>query len=201
MWTWRGDEKPKKVQGLSNINTISGGMEYTIAVDADANLWSWGDNTYGQLGDGTTINRDTPVKISLEGGTPIEIGYGDDTVYTVKEEGKQLSFSAEFPSSWKDKYLVKQQDDWVGIYHNTNLEETAMILSFHAISLKDWEEYVELDPGYPWWNKLGEVNGMVIVSSQITDQPYSNGTSEETKEVMRMLEHIDEIRISNIKDH
>lgn len=36
-----------------------------VAVKTDGSLWTWGDNQYGQLGDGTTENKDSnnPVKI------------------------------------------------------------------------------------------------------------------------------------------
>jgi len=34
-----------------------------MAIKSDGSLWTWGYNGYGQLGDGTTINRSAPVKI------------------------------------------------------------------------------------------------------------------------------------------
>ena len=39
---------------------------HTIAVDTEGNLWGWGDNSSGQLGDGTTQNRALPAKIEAE---------------------------------------------------------------------------------------------------------------------------------------
>ena len=36
---------------------------YTFAIRTDGSLWAWGSNEYGQLGDGTNINSNTPVKI------------------------------------------------------------------------------------------------------------------------------------------
>ena len=36
----------------------------SLALDINGNMWSWGANSYGQLGDGTTIERHTPVQIN-----------------------------------------------------------------------------------------------------------------------------------------
>ncbi|OGA38117.1 MAG: hypothetical protein A3G26_01175, partial [Betaproteobacteria bacterium RIFCSPLOWO2_12_FULL_65_110] len=39
------------------------GYDYTVAVKTDATLWAWGNNNFGQLGDGTTTRRPSPVQI------------------------------------------------------------------------------------------------------------------------------------------
>jgi len=36
----------------------------TLVLLLDGSLWSWGDNWAGQLGDGTTLTRPFPVRIS-----------------------------------------------------------------------------------------------------------------------------------------
>ncbi|MCL2157877.1 MAG: S-layer homology domain-containing protein [Oscillospiraceae bacterium] len=46
------------------FDNVSAGAEHAAAIDSDGNLWAWGDNIYGQLGDGTTENRSIPVKIA-----------------------------------------------------------------------------------------------------------------------------------------
>lgn len=42
---------------------ISTGYQHSIAIDNEGNLWTWGRNKEGQLGDGTTNNRAVPQKI------------------------------------------------------------------------------------------------------------------------------------------
>lgn len=36
---------------------------HSLAVMADGSLWAWGNNSHGQLGDGTTVNRLRPVQV------------------------------------------------------------------------------------------------------------------------------------------
>jgi hypothetical protein len=44
------------------------GFYYSVAVKSDGTVWAWGDNAYGQLGDGTTIDRSSPVQFAAPGG-------------------------------------------------------------------------------------------------------------------------------------
>lgn len=43
--------------------SVSAGMSHTMAIRSDGTLWAWGGNSFGQLGDGTTIGKTTPVQI------------------------------------------------------------------------------------------------------------------------------------------
>ena len=45
------------------------GRTHSAAVGSDGQLYTWGDNTHGQLGDGTTTRRTRPVKVSRPDGT------------------------------------------------------------------------------------------------------------------------------------
>lgn len=40
---------------------IAAGNNHSLLIKEDSSLWSWGDNFYGQLGDGTKIDRAAPV--------------------------------------------------------------------------------------------------------------------------------------------
>ena len=51
---------PVQVGTATNWARVSAGGDHTVAVKTDGTLWAWGDNNYGQLGDGTTTNQSTP---------------------------------------------------------------------------------------------------------------------------------------------
>ncbi len=65
---------------------VAAGRYHTVAVKSDGTVWAWGENARGQLGDGTTTNRSTPVQVSgLAGVTGVAAG-GRHTV-ALKSEG------------------------------------------------------------------------------------------------------------------
>ena len=53
---------------------ISSGNQHTLLLKPDGTLWAWGANEYGQLGDGTAIDRLAPVRIG-SGFIDISAGY------------------------------------------------------------------------------------------------------------------------------
>ena len=56
-------------------SSISAGDKYSCVLLSDGSAKCWGQNTDGQLGDGTTTNRSTPVVVStLSGATAISVG-------------------------------------------------------------------------------------------------------------------------------
>ena len=54
--------------GGRKIKHVSGGWKHILAVCEDGQLMSWGNNDYGQLGDGSTQKRREPAVTALPGG-------------------------------------------------------------------------------------------------------------------------------------
>ncbi|MBM4148997.1 MAG: hypothetical protein FJ224_08125 [Lentisphaerae bacterium] len=49
---------------ISNVIAIASAYDHTLALKGDGSVWAWGDNQYGQCGDGTTLNqKPTPVQV------------------------------------------------------------------------------------------------------------------------------------------
>lgn len=68
---------------LSNIVDVSAGGGHTLALDNDGYVWAWGNNSSGQLGDGSTVHKATARKVLNPGGTGplsniIQISAGGD---------------------------------------------------------------------------------------------------------------------------
>jgi uncharacterized protein YjdB/alpha-tubulin suppressor-like RCC1 family protein len=57
---------PIRIFGISPsaITSCSAGQFFSFSIDSKGRLWSWGANVFGQLGDGTTIARNSPANIS-----------------------------------------------------------------------------------------------------------------------------------------
>ena len=53
--------------GGNNWKTCAAGSFHTVAIKTDGTLWAWGQNGGGYLGDGTVINRSTPITTNLGG--------------------------------------------------------------------------------------------------------------------------------------
>ncbi len=56
------------VMSGKTIVSITAGQSHTCALDSNGLAYCWGNNGYGQLGDGTTTNRPLPVAVSMTGG-------------------------------------------------------------------------------------------------------------------------------------
>ncbi|MBK7282969.1 MAG: hypothetical protein IPI09_20585 [Burkholderiales bacterium] len=52
------------VVGLSGVVAISGGYWHSVALKSDGTSVAWGNNSTGQLGDGTSTSHSSPGAIS-----------------------------------------------------------------------------------------------------------------------------------------
>nr|WP_232347201.1 InlB B-repeat-containing protein [Bifidobacterium sp. W8110] len=62
-----------QVSGSKNDSSTTYG--FSLAVGSDGNAYAWGDNRYGQLGDGTTTQQNTPVQVKKPAGVSADFTY------------------------------------------------------------------------------------------------------------------------------
>lgn len=61
---------PWEIQSLEDVHAIATGGDFTCALKNDHNVWCWGYNKLGALGDGTYENSSTPRKVAWEAPAP-----------------------------------------------------------------------------------------------------------------------------------
>jgi alpha-tubulin suppressor-like RCC1 family protein len=93
--TSRYEPAPVKVAGLSGIVKVFAGYSHNFAIDGSSNVWAWGTNDLGELGDGTSTSRATPVR--LEGLSGIrEIAPGSSYTIALSGDGTVLAWGENY---------------------------------------------------------------------------------------------------------
>ncbi|WP_456236477.1 RCC1 domain-containing protein [Bifidobacterium xylocopae] len=80
--------------------TISAGFMHSLAIDSNGHAYGWGDNYYGEVGDGTTtnrpFNRSTPVQVIDPAGHPstnwTAISAGNSHSLAINSNGQAYSW-------------------------------------------------------------------------------------------------------------
>jgi len=70
----------------TNWSKVSAGGNHSLAIKNNGTLWSWGSNDAGQLGDGTTVNKITPIQIGTDT-TWVSISAGYRHSIALKSDG------------------------------------------------------------------------------------------------------------------
>ena len=55
---------PVRIPGLTDVVAISAGDMHSLALLKDGTVRAWGENKYGQIGDGSTVNRNAPTPVT-----------------------------------------------------------------------------------------------------------------------------------------
>jgi alpha-tubulin suppressor-like RCC1 family protein len=114
---------PQLVPGISGtITQVATGWFHSLALGSDGSVWAWGDNQYGELGDGSTSQSDTPVQVTgLSGIT--QIAAGDDWSLALRSDGTVWAWGNNFyndlggqvPDPWTASYVPVQVAGLSGI--------------------------------------------------------------------------------------
>ena len=101
LWCWGDNQRgqigdgtttdrhaPVEITALgAAVAAVSVGFEHTCAIKTDGTLWCWGDNGFGQLGDGTEQQRLSPIEVETLGATVAQVSAGATHTCSIKRDG------------------------------------------------------------------------------------------------------------------
>jgi len=143
------DNPPVKVANLTGIVQISTGYDHTLALDKNGNVWAWGENSYGKLGDSSGTLRKYPVPVyGLT--NVIKVYASKDNSIAVKDDGTVWAWG------WN---MFGQLGN--GTFQNSNIPKQITSLSnvIDAV-IGEWHASALLSDGTVWgWGR--NINGQV----------------------------------------
>jgi alpha-tubulin suppressor-like RCC1 family protein len=120
---------------------ISAGGSHTVAIMPDGRLWAWGLNEYGQLGDGTTTNRNTPTQEATKATDWVAVSAGNIHTVALKWDGSLWAWGYGYGNS---PAQVGTEQDWTAVSAGSN----------HTVALKkDGSIWAW---GGNFWGQLGD---------------------------------------------
>ena len=115
---------------------IEVGGFHTLALDNDNNLWAWGSNDHGQLGDGSTTKKTSPTKIETDI-TFVQLSSGYNHSAGIDNEGKLWTWGYNIWGSLGDGTRI-QKNKPIKIMENKTFKKViASDYSTVAIDIND----------------------------------------------------------------
>jgi hypothetical protein len=140
---------PVEVEGLSEVTAISAGAYHSLALLSDGTVMAWGQNEYGQLGDGTTENRDVPVPVSgLSDVVAISAGYNENLA--LLSDGTVMAWGRNHLGQLGNGTSTGPEKCLEGIYEEACSTKPVAVSGLHdvaAISTGYWNAIALLDDG------------------------------------------------------
>lgn len=102
---------PTPAQPLAAKAMVSTSSDHTLALANDGSVWAWGHNLAGQLGDGTQVDRATPIRINSLSGV-VAVSAGSFWSMALRADGTVWAWGSNFQSKLgfqgDDQYLPRQ---------------------------------------------------------------------------------------------
>jgi len=111
--------------GGTNWKQVAGGFNHTTAIKTDGTLWTWGRNNFGQIGDNTTTQRNTPVTTFAGGTNWKQVACGRHHTQAVKTDGTLWTWGANSSGQLGDNTTTQRLTPVTTFAGGTNWKQVA----------------------------------------------------------------------------
>ena len=185
LWTWGrntfgqlGDNSivnksspVQTVSGGTNWKQVGVGSHFSVAIKTDGTLWTWGRNTFGQLGDNSIVNKSSPVQ-TISGGTNWkQVAVGDSQCVAIKTDGTLWTWGSNSFGCLGDNTTTSRNSPVQTIASGTNWK--------YAASGTEGSAAIKTDGTLWTWgaNNLGQLGDGTTTSKSSPVQTISTGTN------------------------
>ena len=160
------------IAGGTNWKQVSsGGSKHIAAIKTDGTLWTWGYNSYGQLGDNTAVSKSSPVQ-TISGGTNWKlVSSGAYHTAAIKTDGTLWTWGYNSLGALGDNTAVNKSSPVQTIAAGTNWKLVSGG-AFHTTAIKT--------DGTLWtwgYNNNGQLGDNTRVNKSSPVQTISGGTN------------------------
>ncbi len=163
---WKAGLEPSEVRsGLYRITgAVAASAVFTLALRTDGTVWAWGANDRGFLGDGTTVQRDRPVRVGTPPGI-VAIAAGRFHALAIDGQGRVWA--------WGDNSQRQLGPAVTGAYSASPVLVTGLA-NVTAIAA-GWQHSLALESDGTVW-AWGLVSGRATPTPEREDNPYEWGS-------------------------
>ena len=157
-------DKKQKDDSTVKFSYITSNNANTVALDTEGNVWTWGKNSSGQLGNGTTTDNDIPQKV-FENASMISTGR--DSVLVITKDNELYSWGSGFSHKLPkidynntDNYLVptKYESDIKFVYAECGKSNGSMAIDVDG-NRYVWGGYTNLMGVEPF--QIGQTSAVI----------------------------------------
>jgi len=142
--------------GATDWESVSAGGGHTVAIKSNGELYAWGYNDYGRLGDNTTVNRDVPTHITAAGDGWESVSAGINHTLAIKSsDGALYAWGRNRKGQLGDGTLVIQRrfpvqitaagDGWASV--SAGGQHTAAVKTDDSLWMWGYNDYGQLGNG------------------------------------------------------
>ena len=153
------------------ISDSSSASSHTAAIKTDGTLWLWGNNSFGQLGDNTTVLKSSPVQTVSAGTNWKQVGSGSSFTGAIKNDGSLWTWGQNSNGQLGDNSIIEKSSPVQTVSGGTNWEKISSGSS-HIAAIKT--------DGTLWlWgnNSQGQLGDNTVTNRSSPVQTVSGGTN------------------------
>ena len=125
----------REVTSSSNWCQITAGSWHTAAIKTDGSLWAWGSNIAGQLGDGTTVCKNSPVREGTVSSNWCQVSAGQCSTAAIKTDGSLWSWGLNTCGKLGDNTTISRSAPVREATSSSNWYQVS-VGSLHTLAIK-----------------------------------------------------------------